>query len=169
MMLPASTARTTGGRRTRRSMNDSTQPLDDIVDLASIALPTDSVGLLEGIVTTRSIRRYRDEPVPPEALRAMLFAATRAPSGSNRQPFRLLVLADGPKAAEAKRLIGGAARAAWAAKRASDGYDSGSGADEQSPKARTARAMQQLVDGFDRVPVVVLPCLVRYREATSFE
>ena len=150
-------------------MDDSTQPLDDIVDLAAIALPTDSVGLLEGIVTTRSIRRYRDEPVPPEALRAMLFAATRAPSGSNRQPFRLLVLADGPKAAEAKRLIGGAARAVWAAKRASDGYDSGSGADEQSPKARTARAMQQLVDGFDRVPVVVLPCLVRYREATSFE
>src|SRR4029077_2482541 len=87
----------------------------------------------------------------------------------NRQPFRLLVLADGPRAAEAKRLIGGAARAAWAAKRANDGYDRGSGADGQSPKARTARAMQQLVDGFDRVPVVVLPCLMRYREATSFE
>jgi nitroreductase len=150
-------------------MDDSTQPLDDNVDLAAIALPTDSVGLIEGIVTTRSIRRFRDEPVPPEALRAMLFAATRGPSGSNRQPFRLLVLADGPKAAEAKRLIGGAARAAWAAKRATDGYDRGSGADEESPKARTARAMQQLVDGFDRVPVVVLPCLVRYREATSFE
>jgi nitroreductase len=132
-------------------------------------LPTDTVGLIEGIVSTRSIRRYRDEPVPAEALRAMLFAATRAPSGSNRQPFRMLVLTDGPKALEAKRLIGGAARAAWAAKRADDGYDRGSGADADSPKARTARAMQQFVDGFDRVPVLVLPCLVRYREATSFE
>ena len=29
--------------------------------------------------------------------------------------------------------------------------------------------MQQFVDEFDRVPVLVLPCLVRYREATSFE
>jgi len=132
-------------------------------------LPADTVGLIEGIVSTRSIRRYRDEPVPAEALRAMLFAATRAPSGSNRQPFRMLVLTDGPKALEAKRLIGGAARAAWAAKRADDGYDRGSGADADSPKARTARAMQQFVDEFDRVPVLVLPCLVRYREATSFE
>jgi nitroreductase len=69
----------------------------------------------------------------------------------------------------AKRLIGGAARAAWASKRAADGYDRGSGADADSPKARTARAMQQFVDEFDRVPVLVLPCLVRYREATSFE
>ena len=58
-------------------------------------LPPDTVGLLEGLTTTRSIRRYRDEPVPPDALRAMLFAATRAPSGSNRQPFRFVVLTDG--------------------------------------------------------------------------
>ncbi len=96
-------------------MDDSTRPLDDTHDLAALHLPTDTVGLIEGIATTRSIRRYRDEHVPPEALRAMLFAATRAPSGSNRQPFRMLVLTQGPKAAEAKRLIGVAARAAWAA------------------------------------------------------
>ena len=66
----------------------------------------DDVTLYEGIVTTRAIRRYRDEPVPESALRDILFAATRAPSGSNRQPFRFVVLTDGPKAREAKRLIG---------------------------------------------------------------
>ena len=137
--------------------------------LDALALPADTVGLLEGIATTRAIRRYRDEPIPPAALRAMLFAATRAPSGSNRQPFRLLVLTDGPKAAEAKRLVGGAARAAWSAKRAADGYDAGSGADPDSPKARTARAMQHFVDGLDRVPALVLPCLVRYRDPNPLE
>src|SRR5205085_6226964 len=63
------------------------------------------VGLLEGMATTRAIRRYRDEPVPPDALQQMLFAATRAPSGSNRQPFRFLVLTDGERARQAKRLI----------------------------------------------------------------
>jgi nitroreductase len=141
----------------------------DAHDLDALDLPTDTVGLLEGIATTRAIRRYRDEPVPPDALRAMLFAATRAPSGSNRQPFRMLVLTDGPTATEAKRLIGTAARAAWNAKRAADGYDTGSGADPDSPKARTARAMQQFVDDFDRVPVLVLPCLVRYREPNALE
>lgn len=127
------------------------------------ALPTDTVGLLEGLTTTRSIRRYLDEPIPPEDLRTILFAATRAPSGSNRQPFRFIVLADGPEADAAKALIGEAARTLWAAKRVTDGYDRGSGADEQSPKARTARTLQRYVDDFETVPVLVLPCLVHYR------
>jgi nitroreductase len=132
-------------------------------------LPTDAVGLLEGLATTRAIRRYRDEPVPPDALRAILFAATRAPSGSNRQPFRHIVLTDGPNAAEAKRLIAESGRRIWGSKRETDSYDSGSGAVASSPKARTARTMQEYVDNFERVPVLILPCLVRYRAANSFE
>jgi nitroreductase len=138
-------------------------------DLRGSPLPTDTVGLLEGIASTRAIRRYTDEPVPPEALRAMLFAATRAPSGSNRQPFRFVVLTDGPLAKEAKDLIARGARRAWTGKRVNDGYEQGSGKDARSPKARMAAAMQRYTDEFARVPVVVLPCLVRYREPTSFE
>lgn len=139
------------------------------MDLADKPLPADAVGLLEGVTSTRAIRRYRDEPVPPEILRAILFAASRAPSGSNRQPFRFVVLTDGPKALEAKSLIARSARSGWEHKRRRDRYDSGSGADEDTPKARMARAMQEYVDRFDRVPVLILPCLVRYRTATSFE
>lgn len=145
--------------------------------MAAAPTPPDSVlpvGLLEGIATTRSIRRYRQEPVPPEVLRDILFAATRAPSGSNRQPFRFLVLTDGPKAARAKALIGDAARRMWAAKREHDGYDRGSGATADgagrpSPKARMAATMQRYVDEFDTVPVLVLPCLVRYRAPNPME
>jgi len=44
--------------------------------LAQQPLPPDQVGLLEGMATTRTIRRYTTDPVPAEALRAMLFAAT---------------------------------------------------------------------------------------------
>src|SRR4051812_14352023 len=132
-------------------------------DLASEPLPVSDVRLLDGLETTRAIRRYRDEPVPSAALRAMLFAATRAPSGSNRQPFRFLVLTEGEKAEAAKSLIGGAARAAWSAKRRSDGYDEGSGVDTASPKARMARTMDRYVNDIERAPVLVLPCLVRYR------
>ena len=132
-------------------------------------MPADTVGLLEGLASTRAIRRYTDEPVPAEALRAMLFAATRAPSGSNRQPFRFLVLTDGPTAQAAKSLIGGAARRVWSGKRASDGYDEGSGAVDDSPKARMARTMQHYTDHFESAPVLVLACLVRYRAPTSFE
>ncbi|MGP0030087.1 MAG: nitroreductase family protein [Acidimicrobiales bacterium] len=120
-------------------------------------------GLYEGLLTTRAIRRYRDEPVPDDALRDILFAATRAPSGSNRQPFRFMVLTDGPLAREAKHLIGESARGFWGAKRAADGYDSGSGTRPDSPKSRLARTMQHYVDHYESVPVVILPCFVRYR------
>ena len=137
--------------------------------LALSPLPRDEVGLLEGLVSTRAIRRYRDEPVPEDALRAMLFAATRAPSGSNRQPYRFMVLTDGPNAREAKRLIERGARSAWDSKRTTDGYERGSGAIAESPKARIARSMEQYIDAFERVPVLVLPCLVRYRDPTPFE
>ena len=41
-------------------------------DLSELGLPEDQVGLLEGLASTRSIRRYRDEPIPPAILRAML-------------------------------------------------------------------------------------------------
>jgi len=128
-----------------------------------------TVGLLEGIATTRAIRRYRDEPVPTDVLQTILFAATRAPSGSNRQPFRFVVLRDGPNAHAAKRLVGEAARRLWGGKRDADAYDSGSGADDNSPKARMARTMQHYVDEFERVPVLILPCLVRYRAPTPTE
>jgi len=127
------------------------------------------IGLLEGLATTRAIRRYRDEPVPDSALRDILFAATRGPSGSNRQPFRFVVLTDSPKAAAAKAMIGQHARALWQTKRQNDGYDQGSGADTHSPKARMARTMQAYVDNFHKVPVLVLPCLVRYRAPTPME
>ncbi len=115
--------------------------------------------LLEGMATTRAIRRYRDEPIPDEALSAMLFAATRAPTGSNRQGFRFLVLTDGPRATAAKALLGETFRSGWAAKRAGDGYERGSGGEADSPKARMARAMQHFVDNFERTPAVVLACI----------
>lgn len=149
-------------------MNTGTRDERDAL-LGATPLPADQVGLLEGLATTRAIRRYRDEPVPREALRAMLFAATRGPSGSNRQPFRFIVLTDGPKARAAKHRIGEAARRIWRSKREADGYDRGSGARSDSPKARMARTMQHYVDQLERVPVLILPCLVRYREAAPIE
>lgn len=125
----------------------------------------EAVELLDGLATTRAIRRYRPEPIPDADLARILFAATRAPTGSNRQNYRLLVLRDGQKATEAKALLGNSFRQGWAAKRATDGYEAGSGADDGSPKARMARTMQHFVDHFEQTPVVVLPCIRRRHNA----
>lgn len=122
--------------------------------------------LLHGLATTRTIRRYSGDPVPDQDLAAILWHATRAPSGSNRQPVRYLVLRDGPKALQARRLLGESFRAGWAAKRAHDGFDE---ADPATPRGRAAATMQHYVDHFEEAPVVVLVCLVRHRRPTPTE
>ncbi len=127
------------------------------------------VELLEGLRTTRAIRRYRDEPVPDEVLRDVLFAATRAPSGSNRQPFRFMVFADSARSREVKELVARGAREIWGGKRANEGYDEGSGKVADSPKARMAATMQHYVDNFADVPVLVLAINLRYRGKVHIE
>jgi nitroreductase len=127
------------------------------------------IDLLTGLATTRSVRRYRPDPIPSDDLATILWAASRAPSGSNRQPFRFLVLTDGERARRAKSVLGQAFRAGWTTKRSNDGFDDGSGHDPESPKARQARAMQEYVDSFESIPVVVLVCLERYRAPNPYE
>ena len=50
--------------------------------------------LMEAIKGRRSIRKYRTEPVPEEALQTVLEAARWAPSWSNTQCWRLVVVRD---------------------------------------------------------------------------
>jgi nitroreductase len=50
--------------------------------------------LYEVIRTRRSVRAYRPDPIPEEVLVRVLDAARIAPSGSNRQPTRLIVVTD---------------------------------------------------------------------------
>ena len=90
-------------------------------------------------------------------------------AGSNRQPFRFLVLNDGERSHRARELIAGGARELWGVKRERDQYDEGSGARPDSPKARMARTMEDYVDGFADVPCLILPCLQRYREPDEME
>ena len=48
----------------------------------------------EAIHTRRSVRKYRPDSIPQEVLTRVLDAARIAPSGSNRQPTRLIVVTD---------------------------------------------------------------------------
>jgi nitroreductase len=127
------------------------------------------LSMLDGIATTRSIRRYLPEPIPEDVLRDIMFAATRAPSGSNRQPFRFMVFTDSEKSEQVKTLIAQGAQKLWNHKRVNDGYDAGSGAVEDSPKTRMANTMQNYVEKFAEVPVLVLAILLRYRDPNPME
>ncbi len=115
--------------------------------------------VLEALATTRAIRRFRDEPIPDQDLARIMFAATRAPTGSNRQTFRFVVLGTDDHSQTVKAVLGESFRQSWASKAAGDRYDEGSGRESDSPKARMARTMQQFVDRFEATPVVVLACI----------
>lgn len=125
--------------------------------------------LLTGIATTRAIRRFAPDPIPDDDLATILWHATRAPSGTNRQPFRFVVLRDGEQAMAAKNLLARGFRQGWAAKSSDAGYDTGSAVDPTSRKGRQRAAMQHMVDHFEQIPVVVLACLVRYRDPNPYE
>src|SRR5215218_9505919 len=126
-------------------------------------MDVEDVDPLVAMASTRAIRRYRDEPVPDDVLNAVLFAASRAPTGSNRQGFRFLVLRDGARAEAAKRILGASARLVWNVKRERDGYDAHADRAPDSPKSRLARTMFEFVERFEQTPVVILACLERSR------
>lgn len=128
--------------------------------------PPAPLSFVDGLSTTRSIRRYRDEPVSEEQLAQMMHLATRAPSGSNRQPFRFVVLRDGPVAVQVRRLLGEGAQEIWSEKKAKGEFP------DLRPGSRTARmlaSMDHYVETFAAAPVIVLPCMIRYREPTVSE
>ena len=59
---------------------------------------------LEVIAARRSIRKFKDKPVPEEDIQTILTAGTQAPSGKNRQPWRFVVVT-GAKCAEMVRIM----------------------------------------------------------------
>ena len=61
--------------------------------------------VMEAIASRRSIRKFTDQPVPEDAVRKMLTAATLAPSAKNRQPWRFVVVTGGEKRAQMIRLM----------------------------------------------------------------
>lgn len=64
----------------------------------------DDMGLFEAIYTTRAIRRFTNDPVPPSLLRRVLEAAAQGPSGMNNQPWRFVVVQSQEKRSAVGRL-----------------------------------------------------------------
>ena len=57
-----------------------------------------SRAVLQAIANRRSIRRYKDRPVPRPAIEQILWAGSLAPSSKNRQPWHFTVLSGTTKA-----------------------------------------------------------------------
>jgi nitroreductase len=66
------------------------------VDITTVG---EEMPLLEGIRTTRAIRRLRPDPVPRDLIRKVCEAGTFAPSGGNRQPWIFIAVTDSERRA----------------------------------------------------------------------
>jgi nitroreductase len=53
-----------------------------------------TIDLYEAMSTLRAVRRLRPDPIPDDVLRRVLQAATWAPTGGNRQAWRVIVVKD---------------------------------------------------------------------------
>ncbi len=65
--------------------------------------------VFEALYTTRAMRRVSEDPIPDDVLKQMIDASIRAPSGSNRQGWKFIVVTD----PEIKNQLGDLYREAW--------------------------------------------------------
>lgn len=126
------------------------------------ALADDHLAIDRALTTTRSVRRRLDleRPVPREVIEACLEVAVHAPTASNGQLWRWVVVTDGDLKAEIARYY----RLAWGHYRSlmtGAGQRRFAGADrrEDTDGRRTQLSAEALADHLHEVPVLVIPCV----------
>jgi nitroreductase len=78
-----------------RERVDMTGPVSDCSGIPKTGLPEQGQ-VLELMRRRRTARAHASDPVPPEALAAVLEAVRWAPSAANRQPWELVIVTDEP-------------------------------------------------------------------------
>jgi nitroreductase len=113
-----------------------------------------TVDLYDALMTTRAMRRFTDEPVSEDDVRACLRAAVQAPSGGNIQPWQFLVVTD----VDTRRAIADLYRRAY------DRYERAllaglppfRSADDEDSFMRSVRSSRHLAEHLAEVPALVL-------------
>ncbi len=114
----------------------------------------------ELLATTRAVRKRLDltRPVPREVIEACLELAVQAPTGSNSQTWRWLVVDDADKRQALADLY----------RRGGEAYLTAAGETATGQTARVFQSALYLMEHLHEVPVHVIPCLEgRPREGAS--
>ncbi len=109
----------------------------------------------EVIGTQRAMRRLKPDAVPDEYIKKIIWAATRAPSGGNRQGWRWLVVTDPGK----KKKIQEWYNEGWS-KAIASGYGAGASLPdaERESNERVMRSATYLAEHMHEVPVLLFAC-----------
>jgi nitroreductase len=114
------------------------------------------IDLFEAMSTLRSVRRLRSDPIPDDLLRKVLTAATWAPNGGNRQPWRFVVVRN----PETKRTLRDLYLPHWTA------YENGHRPaiaklpePERSRMEKTFGTARHLAEHIHEAPVIIVVCV----------
>jgi nitroreductase len=113
----------------------------------------DEIGLFEAMYSQKAIRRLKPDPVPDDLVTKLLEAATKAPSGGNRQPWSFIVI----RSEESKKQLGVWYRDAW---------DRTYGRLPQEARttdeafARVYRSAEHLAFHLAEAPVMIMVCAI---------
>jgi nitroreductase len=113
------------------------------------------IGLYEAMSSLRAVRKLKSDSIPEASLERVLQAATWAPTGANRQPWRIVLV----RSAESKIVLG---------KLYADEWHKYAGhyaqqfaalpADERAREQRTLDAGNYLAEHFHEAPAIVVFC-----------
>jgi len=104
--------------------------------------------VFEAMETCRAMRYFKPDPIPEDAIRKVIHAATRASNPGNSQGWEFVVLRD----AEGKARIGSALRETM------HPIIDAMAADDPGDRKNMYSGVKHLMDTFERVPVYVFVC-----------
>ena len=119
-------------------------------------MPED-ITLFDALYSQRAIRYFTDQPVPDETIHRLIEAATKAPSGGNRQGWKFLVIRD----QAAKDVIAGYYEKAW---------ERAYGSENPNPpdiQSHVRRSADHLARHMAEVPVLIMACIEHGGEPSS--
>lgn len=115
----------------------------------------------DAMYTQRAIRYWQDKPLPRDQIEKIIEAASKAPSGSNLQPW-VFVVVDDP---EVKHKLGDALNGIYEGGPLKDMIAQGQQVDDRSQRLMMKGA-QAFFSGLARAPALVIPCLYKLSSPT---
>ena len=114
------------------------------------------MGIYEAMKTLKAVRKLRPDPIPDDVLRRVLEAATWAPTGGNRQPWRIVLVKDRAK----KQRLGELYSRSWKAYTGNyySAIPQNLPAEARERTIRTLKAGDYLAEHFGDTPAVVVFC-----------
>ena len=119
---------------------------------------SDEPGIFEIIYSTRAMRRLKTDPVPEGLLRRLIDAANQAPSGSNAQNQRWIIVHETGQKQKLAELNRAAVERYLAVQRANASPVSGP---TRTPdgRERLRSAVQWQADHMQEIPALIIACL----------